>query len=85
MSTMRCGFRPFLQLGRDFGLSFGTASTKAYTTLGVSTGTRFAIGLGVEPSLCVVMGNVSRTTYRDFLDYALWPEREVRVGLSVSF
>lgn len=82
-------FEPFSQFDGDFGPPFGTASTKAYTTVDVSAESRFAFGLGVEPSLRVEVRNVFDTTYRDFLDtykgYALSPGRDVRVSLSVPF
>ncbi len=68
---------------------FGTASTKAYTTVDVSAESRFALGLGVDPSLRLAVRNVFDTTYRDFLDtykgYALSPGRDLRVSLSVPF
>lgn len=68
---------------------FGTASTKAYTTVDVSAESRLGLGLGVEPTLRVAVRNVFDTTYRDFLDtykgYALSPGRDVRVSLSVPF
>ena len=82
-------FEPFSQFDGDFGPPFGTASTKAYTTVDASVESRFALGLGVEPSLRVGVRNVFDTTYRDFLDtykgYALSPGRDVRVSLSVPF
>jgi outer membrane receptor protein involved in Fe transport len=82
-------FEPFSQFDGDFGPPFGTASTKAYTTVDVSVESRFALGFGVEPSLRVGVRNVFDTTYRDFLDtykgYALSPGRDVRVSLSVPF
>jgi outer membrane receptor protein involved in Fe transport len=82
-------FEPFSQFDGDFGPPFGTASTKAYTTVDVSAESRFALGLGTEPSLRVAVRNVFDTTYRDFLDtykgYALSPGRDVRVSLAVPF
>jgi len=82
-------FEPFSQFDGEFGPPFGTASTKAYTTVDVSARSRFALGLGVEPSLRVGVRNVFDTTYRDFLDtykgYALSPGRDVRVSVSVPF
>jgi len=82
-------FEPFSQFDGDFGPPFGTASTKAYTTVDASAESRFALGFGVQPSLRVAMRNVFDTTYRDFLDtykgYALSPGRDVRVSLSVPF
>ena len=82
-------FEPFSQFDGDFGPPFGTASTKAYTTVDVSARTRLALGLGVEPSLRVGVRNLFDTTYRDFLDtykgYALSPGRDVRVSVSVPF
>jgi outer membrane receptor protein involved in Fe transport len=81
---------PFSQFDNTSGPPpFGTASTKAYTTVDASAESRFALGLGVEPSLRVAVRNVFDTTYRDFLDtykgYALSPGRDVRVSLSVPF
>jgi TonB dependent receptor. len=82
-------FEPFSQFDGDFGPPFGTASTKAYTTVDASAESRFALGLGAQPSLRVAVRNVFDTTYRDFLDtykgYALSPGRDVRVSLSVPF
>lgn len=81
-------FEPFSQFDGGFGPPFGTASTKAYTTVDVSAESRFSLGV-VEPSLRVAVRNVFDTTYRDFLDtykgYALSPGRDVRVSLSVPF
>jgi len=82
-------FEPFSQFDGDFGPPFGTASTKAYTTVDVSARSRFVLGLGVEPSLRVGVRNVFDATYRDFLDtykgYALSPGRDVRFSVSVPF
>jgi len=82
-------FEPFSQFDGEFGPPFGTASTKAYTTVDVSARSRFVLGLGVEPSLRVGVRNVFDATYRDFLDtykgYALSPGRDVRVSVSVPF
>lgn len=85
-------FEPFSQFDapQDSDLPpFGTASTKAYTTVDVSAESRFDLGLGVEPSLRLAVRNAFDTTYRDFLDtykgYALSPGRDLRVSLSVPF
>ncbi|PSQ97357.1 MAG: ligand-gated channel [Bacteroidetes bacterium SW_9_63_38] len=81
---------PFSQFDNTSGPPpFGTASTKAYTTVDASVESRFGLGVGVEPSLRVAVRNVFDTDYRDFLDtykgYALSPGRDVRVSLSVPF
>ncbi|WP_103026524.1 TonB-dependent receptor, partial [Salinibacter altiplanensis] len=81
---------PFSQFDNTSGKPpFGTASTKAYTTVDASIESRFALGLGGEPSLRVAMRNVFDTTYRNFLDtykgYALSPGRDVQLSLSVPF
>ncbi|WP_103029868.1 TonB-dependent receptor domain-containing protein, partial [Salinibacter altiplanensis] len=82
-------FEPFSQFDEGFGPPFGTASTKAYTTVDASAESRFALGLGTQPSLRVEVRNVFDTDYRDFLDtykgYALSPGRDLRVSLSVPF
>ncbi|WP_263787338.1 TonB-dependent receptor [Salinibacter grassmerensis] len=85
-------FEPFSQFDDLEGgpnPPFGTASTKAYTTVDASAESRFALGLGVTPILRVEVRNAFDTTYRDFLDtykgYALSPGRDVRVSLSVPF
>ncbi|MFB6230316.1 MAG: TonB-dependent receptor [Salinibacter sp.] len=82
-------FEPFSQFDEGFGPPFGTASTKAYTTVDASAEGRFALGFGGKPSLRVAVHNVFDTTYRDFLDtykgYALSPGRDVRVSLTVPF
>ncbi|WP_103028305.1 TonB-dependent receptor, partial [Salinibacter altiplanensis] len=85
-------FEPFSQFDDLEGgpnPPFGTASTKAYTTVDASAESRFALGLGTQPSLRVEVRNVFDTDYRDFLDtykgYALSPGRDLRVSLSVPF
>ncbi len=82
-------FEPFSQFDEGFGPPFGTASTKAYTTVDASVESRLALGFGIEPSLRVAVRNVFDTTYRDFLDtykgYALSPGRDVRISLSTQF
>ena len=81
---------PFSQFDNTSGPPpFGTASTRAYTTVDASVESRLALGAGIEPSLRVAVRNVFDTAYRDFLDtykgYALSPGRDLRVSLSVPF
>ena len=82
-------FEPFSQFDGEFGPPFGTASTKAYTTVDLSLQSRVELGVGVAPSLRIGVRNLFDTTYRDFLDtykgYALSPGRDVRLSLSVPF
>ncbi|WP_228702813.1 TonB-dependent receptor [Salisaeta longa] len=78
-------YEPFAQFD---GTPFGTASTRAYTTLSVRAGATVALG-AVPVQLRVGVENLTDTVYRDFLDtykgYALSPGRSVRVGVSVPF
>lgn len=82
-------FEPFAQFDGDFGPPFGTASTRAYTTVDGSVQGR--IPLGSETSLSVQLSarNLFDVTYRDFLDtykgYALSPGRDLRASVSISF
>lgn len=82
---------PFSQFDRTSGTPpFGTASTKAYTTVDASIESRFALGgIGVEPFPRVAVRNVFDTTCRNFLDtyrgYALSPGRDAQFSLSVRF
>lgn len=82
-------FEPFSQFDGGFGPPFGTASTRAYTTVDLAAESRLSLGVDVEPSLRVAVRNVFDTSYRDFLDtykgYALSPGRDVRLSLSVPF
>lgn len=82
-------FEPFAQFDAGFGPPFGTASTKAYTTVDASVESRLALGSGTPLSLRLAVKNVFDTMYRDFLDtykgYALSPGRDVQLSLSWSF
>lgn len=82
-------YEPFAQFDGHFGPPFGTASTRAYTTMDVSAEGELVLGIGTTPSVRVAVQNLFNTTYRDFLDtykgYALSPGRDVRVSLSVPF
>jgi iron complex outermembrane receptor protein/hemoglobin/transferrin/lactoferrin receptor protein len=83
-------FEPFAQFDDLPGgpnPPFGTASTKAYTTVDVTAaGT---VEAGVPLTLTVGVRNLLDETYRDFLDtykgYALSPGRDVRLTLSTRF
>jgi len=81
-------FEPFAQFDGDFGPPFGTASTKAYTTVDVKA-QGMLTGLGVPLTLSIGVRNLLDETYRDFLDtykgYALSPGRDVQLSLSTSF
>ena len=81
-------FEPFSQFDGGFGPPFGTASTKAYTTVDVKAQGTFTQG-GVPLTVTFGVRNLLDETYRDFLDtykgYALSPGRDVQFSLSTSF
>ena len=81
-------FEPFSQFDAGFGPPFGTASTKAYTTVDIEAQGTFD-QLGVPVTVSIGVRNLLDETYRDFLDtykgYALSPGRDVQFSLSTSF
>ena len=84
-------FEPFAQFDDLPGgpnPPFGTASTKAYTTVDAKAQGTFE-GVGVPLTLSIGVRNLLDETYRDFLDtykgYALSPGRDVRFTLSTRF
>ena len=71
-----------------FGLPFGTASTKAYTTVDVKAQGTFTQG-GVPLTVAFGVRNLLDETYRDLLDTyegcVLSSGRDVQFSLSTSF
>ena len=82
-------YEPFAQFDGDFGPPFGTASTRAYSTVNVEARATLELGLGAPLTFTVGVDNLLDETYRDFLDtykgYALSPGRDVQFSLSTTF
>jgi iron complex outermembrane receptor protein/hemoglobin/transferrin/lactoferrin receptor protein len=82
-------YEPFAQFDEGFGPPFGTASTRAYSTVTVEARTTLELGLGAPLTVSVGVDNLLDETYRDFLDtykgYALSPGRDVQFSVSTTF
>lgn len=72
----------------DLPGTFGTASTEAYTLVGIDLSTTLDVG-GSDVDLIVEMRNLLDAAHRDFLDtykgYVLGPGRDLRLRVSIPF